>query len=126
MTPAEAIGFVVRDSRNSKKLAQSEVGRRMGSPRTYVSKVENGAAAPTIESLIRLAQALDTTGSALLAKAERFADGVNHGEIVVNVIRASGRPNEVVVLPKSAVDPAAIARRRKLAMALGTLPMEAA
>ena len=42
---------------------------RMGVPRTYISKIENGKAMPTLSSLDRLARALQVDISALLRDA---------------------------------------------------------
>ncbi len=41
----------------------------MGVPRTYISKIENGKAMPTLSSLDRLARALEVDISALLRDA---------------------------------------------------------
>ena len=43
----------------------------MGVPRTYISKIENGKAMPTLSSLDRLARALQVDISALLRDAPR-------------------------------------------------------
>jgi transcriptional regulator with XRE-family HTH domain len=45
-------------------------------PRTYVSKIENEKATPTLSSLKRLAEALDVTVPDLLAGGQRQTEGV--------------------------------------------------
>lgn len=62
-----ALGETVRDRRRGLKLAQDDVG---GVSRVFLQRIEVGGANPSIVSLSRLAQALGTTGSSLLAEAE--------------------------------------------------------
>jgi len=49
----------VRDIRRARHLSQRQLAGRMQVPRTYISKIENGKAIPTLGSLERLAQALE-------------------------------------------------------------------
>jgi transcriptional regulator with XRE-family HTH domain len=48
----------VRDIRRARHLSQRQLASRMQVPRTYISKIENGKAIPTLGSLERLATAL--------------------------------------------------------------------
>jgi transcriptional regulator with XRE-family HTH domain len=48
----------VREIRRQRHLSQRQVANRMEVPRTYISKIENGKAIPTLGSLERLAAAL--------------------------------------------------------------------
>jgi transcriptional regulator with XRE-family HTH domain len=59
----------VRDLRHVRNLSQRQLAGRMGVPRTYISKIENGKAMPTLSSLSRLAKALEVDISALLRDA---------------------------------------------------------
>jgi transcriptional regulator with XRE-family HTH domain len=49
----------VRDIRRARHLSQRQLAGRMQVPRTYISKIENGKAIPTLGSLERLARALE-------------------------------------------------------------------
>lgn len=49
----------VRDIRRARHLSQRQLASRMQVPRTYISKIENGKAIPTLGSLERLAEALE-------------------------------------------------------------------
>jgi transcriptional regulator with XRE-family HTH domain len=49
----------VRDIRRARHLSQRQLAGRMQVPRTYISKIENGKAIPTLGSLERLALALE-------------------------------------------------------------------
>jgi transcriptional regulator with XRE-family HTH domain len=48
----------VREIRKARHLSQRQLAGRMQVPRTYISKIENGKAIPTLGSLERLAAAL--------------------------------------------------------------------
>ena len=49
----------VREIRRARHLSQRQLAGRMQVPRTYISKIENGKAIPTLGSLERLALALE-------------------------------------------------------------------
>jgi transcriptional regulator with XRE-family HTH domain len=53
------VARAVRDLRRERNLSQRQLAGRMGVPRTYISKIENGKATPTLSSLARLANALE-------------------------------------------------------------------
>ena len=53
------VANAVRDIRRSHRLSQRQLAGRMQVPRTYISKIENGKAVPTLSSLERLARALE-------------------------------------------------------------------
>ncbi len=63
------VAKTVRDIRRSKTLSQRQLANRMQVPRTYISKIENGKAMPTLSSLARLAAALEVDVCALLHDA---------------------------------------------------------
>jgi len=60
------VATAVRDLRHVRNLSQRQLAARMGVPRTYISKIENGKAMPTLSSLDRLAKALQVDISTLL------------------------------------------------------------
>jgi len=53
------VARAVRDMRRARKLSQRQLAGRMQVPRTYISKIENGKAVPTLSSMERLAVALE-------------------------------------------------------------------
>jgi transcriptional regulator with XRE-family HTH domain len=53
------VARAVREVRHGKSMSQRQLAARMQVPRTYISKIENGKAVPTLSSLDRLAQALE-------------------------------------------------------------------
>ena len=60
------VATAVRDLRHVRNLSQRQLAARMNVPRTYISKIENGKAMPTLSSLDRLAKALQVDISSLL------------------------------------------------------------
>ena len=62
----EAFGSTVRRRRRSLGLSQEELADRAGLHRTYVSLIERGLRGATIETIVKLAGALGTSGSRLL------------------------------------------------------------
>ena len=60
------VASAVRELRQVRNLSQRQLAARMNVPRTYISKIENGKAMPTLSSLDRLAKALQVDISTLL------------------------------------------------------------
>ena len=61
----------IRSLRLRSGLSQRQLAARMSVPRTYVSKIENEKATPTLSSLERLARALEVGVPDLLTGGER-------------------------------------------------------
>jgi transcriptional regulator with XRE-family HTH domain len=59
--PHIQIALAIRSLRRRSGLSQRQLAGRMQVPRTYVSKIENEKATPTLSSLARLARALEVT-----------------------------------------------------------------
>jgi transcriptional regulator with XRE-family HTH domain len=53
------IGDRLRELRDSKELSQGDIEKRTGLLRCYISRVENGHTVPAIETLEKLARALE-------------------------------------------------------------------
>jgi transcriptional regulator with XRE-family HTH domain len=64
----------VREIRRARHLSQRQLAGRMQVPRTYISKIENGKAIPTLGSLERLAHALGVDVSQLVCDARSRRD----------------------------------------------------
>jgi transcriptional regulator with XRE-family HTH domain len=63
------VARAVRTLRNARGLSQRQLAGRMGVPRTYISKIENAKAMPTLSSLERLATALEAPMAELVHDA---------------------------------------------------------
>ena len=65
------VAMAIRMLRNRAGLSQRQLATRMNVPRTYVSKIENEKACPTLSSLERLATALHVRVRDLLTTTGR-------------------------------------------------------
>jgi transcriptional regulator with XRE-family HTH domain len=57
--PKVAIGDVIRNFRAERGLSQGDIERRTGLLRCYLSRVENGHTVPSLETLAKIAEALN-------------------------------------------------------------------
>ncbi len=53
------IGYRLRSLREEKKLSQGDLEKRTGLLRCYISRVENGHTVPAVETLEKMARAMD-------------------------------------------------------------------
>jgi len=68
------VAVQVREMRRARHLSQRQLAGRMQVPRTYISKIENGKAIPTLGSLERLATALGVDVRMLVRDARSRRD----------------------------------------------------
>ncbi len=59
--PKVNIGQVIRSYRNDRGLSQGDIERRTGLLRCYLSRVENGHTVPSLETLAKIAEAMEIT-----------------------------------------------------------------
>jgi transcriptional regulator with XRE-family HTH domain len=64
------VAGTIRSLRQKSGLSQRQLAERMNVPRTYVSKIENEKATPTLSSLERVAAALQVRVADLVGSAE--------------------------------------------------------
>jgi len=57
--PKVAIGAVIRTYRAERGLSQGDIERRTGLLRCYLSRVENGHTVPSLETLAKIAEAME-------------------------------------------------------------------
>jgi transcriptional regulator with XRE-family HTH domain len=84
----------VRDIRKARHLSQRQLAGRMEVPRTYISKIENGKAIPTLGSLERLAAALEVDVCQLVRDTRSMRD-----EEVASIMADPFLAEIAVVLP---------------------------
>lgn len=66
------IGLAIRELRNSSNLSQEKLAELSGLHRTYVSDIERGSRNITLNSLSKIADALQISLSELVKKAEHY------------------------------------------------------
>lgn len=59
--PKVNIGDVIRNYRTDRGLSQGDIERRTGLLRCYLSRVENGHTVPSLETLAKIAEAMEIT-----------------------------------------------------------------
>src|SRR5438309_5411389 len=57
--PRVNIGEVIKSYRSQRGLSQGDIERRTGLLRCYLSRVENGHTVPSLETLAKIAEAMD-------------------------------------------------------------------
>ena len=70
MTNAELIGEVIRNCRKKKGISQEVLSGLAGLDRTHYSKIERGLRSPTLDTLFKIAHALDTKPHELILEIE--------------------------------------------------------
>lgn len=69
------LAIVLWKMRQDKNLSERALGRRMGVNRTYISKMEGGKITPTLSSLFRYAEALETDAYYIIRQTEFLVTG---------------------------------------------------
>lgn len=77
MSRKGAIPTTLRRARKKARVTQSQLASRLGCQRTWVSKIENGVCEPTIQSLIRIGDALGIPAWNLLWKVQERMKAAN-------------------------------------------------
>jgi transcriptional regulator with XRE-family HTH domain len=89
-TPMQRMGRTIRQTRHRRKLTLVQLAERTGLSHSFLSQIERGLAQPSMRSLHRIAQALETTQDQLIAGAGE------HGPAVAVLRRGEGIPIPVV------------------------------
>jgi len=89
--PHLQVAASIRMLRQKSGLSQRQLALRMQVPRTYVSKIENEKAMPTLSSLQRLASALEVSMADLLKGSSRSLEDeiadLMHDEFIAEVVQ---------------------------------------
>jgi transcriptional regulator with XRE-family HTH domain len=70
MQPEKAFGSVLRGLRSERGLSQARLAQEAGLDRTYVSMLERGRRQPSLDTMIRLAEALSITLTVLARRVD--------------------------------------------------------
>lgn len=54
-------GQIIKDARRNEKVTQSELASRIGTTKSYISKIENGKMIPSVSTFYRIIAALGLT-----------------------------------------------------------------
>jgi len=83
----------LRQLRAFKQLSQGDIEKRTGLLRCYVSRVENGHTTPSVETLEKMARALEVSLYQLFYEGDELSPAKNEGENEMSdwASRGSGR-----------------------------------
>ncbi|MBQ2895175.1 MAG: helix-turn-helix transcriptional regulator [Oscillospiraceae bacterium] len=70
MVSAETVGRLIREYRLRKGMSQEVLSGLAGLDRTHYSKIERGLRSPTIDTLFRIARALDVQPHEIIRELE--------------------------------------------------------
>jgi transcriptional regulator with XRE-family HTH domain len=79
------IGEKLKELRESKQLSQGDIERRAGLRRCYISRVENGHTVPSLDTLEKLARALE------IPLYRLFTDEANLEKLDTSISKAESR-----------------------------------
>ena len=88
--PKVNIGEVIRSYRGQRGLSQGDIERRTGLLRCYLSRVENGHTVPSLETLAKIAEAMDISLAEFFPGTETPRDRETHrmlGELSEDEVR---------------------------------------
>lgn len=77
METAEAFGRVLRHRRREASLTQEQLALEAGLERVFISWLETGRRQPTLQTMLKLATALQCTAAELVAEAEAMIAGAS-------------------------------------------------
>ena len=80
MVQSNLIGKVIQSRRKSKGMSQEVLSGLAGLDRTHFSKIERGLRSPTIDTLFRIANALDISPHELIADIEEAVNAVKQNK----------------------------------------------
>lgn len=72
LEPDQVFGMALREFRTQKGISQEHLAELADVHRTFVSDIERGERNPTVKTIWKLAEALNTSPSKLLAIAEKL------------------------------------------------------
>lgn len=81
------VGATIKDLRQKRGLSQGDLEKRTGLMRCYISRVENGHTVPSIETLSRIAKALELQLTELLPDGSPAAGQITEQQFLEEMRR---------------------------------------
>jgi len=72
---SQAVGAAIRERRQDRALTQEDAAYASGIDRTHFGHIERATKIPTVETVRKIADALEVRPSSLLSRAEEMLDG---------------------------------------------------
>src|SRR6266568_164739 len=96
--PRVNIGEVIKSYRSQRSLSQGDIERRTGLLRCYLSRVENGHTVPSLETLAKIAEAMDISLADFFPGTETAHDPENGQPDSSSNAQARRAPHSVLTL----------------------------
>ena len=93
LAPARAVANRLIGYRADHGLTQTALGRLLGMPQSAIARLEAGDHLPTLQTLLRLAEALDLEILVTMAPSTQHQDGtpqLRHARVTENITTAGG------------------------------------
>jgi transcriptional regulator with XRE-family HTH domain len=74
ISSSQAFGAAVRELRAERELSQEDAALAGGIDRAYFGHIERGTKSPTLKTIWKVSEALDTRPSELLIRTERILE----------------------------------------------------
>ena len=96
-----ALGQRIRKYRKEKKYTLEQLAERLDVSTTFIGQIERAAGKPSLETLVKIANALDVSADALLFDDLEERSGVSHFLKKVDELTASFTPKERALVLQS-------------------------
>lgn len=96
-TAAARIGQRVREARNNRGISLEDLGHLSEVNWTTIGKIERGASSPTVESLVRIATALEVDPGEFIADitADQYGERTHQLSAIDLIHARTGKPGRI-------------------------------
>ena len=98
----------LKDARKHKGLSQAELGRKVGLPQSYISKIESGSIDIRLSSLLEMARALELEPMLVPRQLVPAVQSLTRSQVVaqpeIGTLQLVGQAPKVSVRPVFALD----------------------
>lgn len=90
------LGAVIKEKRKERKMTQEKLAEMVGISHPHMCNIERGSTKVSLQTLVRLANALNTTADGLLAGNQRYDEYGVKGETNIRIERCKGRNAQIL------------------------------
>lgn len=91
------IGERIAQRRHQLGLLQEQVALKVGLSKTHISNIENGNSVPSLETVVKLADVLETTPDAFILGVNRGRDGEEYRRLTEQLLLCEAYDRELLV-----------------------------
>lgn len=97
------LGAVIKEKRKERKMTQEKLAEMVGISHPHMCNIERGYTKVSLQTLVRLANALNTTVDGLLAGNQKNDEYAIKGEAGIRIERCKGRKAQILYRVVNAV-----------------------